>query len=42
MPAVFVLGLLAALAYERTGGLAVPMLVHAGFNAASLAVQSLG
>ena len=36
---VFVLGLCAGLAYERSGSLLAPMLVHAGYNAAILAFQ---
>jgi membrane protease YdiL (CAAX protease family) len=36
---VFVLGLCAGLAYERSGALLAPMLVHAGYNAALLAYQ---
>jgi len=35
----FVLGLCAGLAYERSGALLAPMLVHAGYNAALLAYQ---
>ena len=34
---VFVLGLCTGLAYERSGSLLAPMLVHAGYNAAILA-----
>ncbi|WP_229414303.1 type II CAAX endopeptidase family protein [Zemynaea arenosa] len=37
---VFVLGLGTALAYARTGALLAPMLVHAIYNAALVAVQS--
>jgi len=36
---VFVLGLCAGFAYERSGALLAPMLVHAGYNAALLAYQ---
>jgi membrane protease YdiL (CAAX protease family) len=36
---VFVLGLCAGIAYERSGALLAPMLVHAGYNAALLAYQ---
>ena len=36
---VFVLGLCTGLAYERSGSLLAPMLVHAGYNAAILAFQ---
>ena len=36
---VFVLGLCTGLAYERSGSLVAPMLVHAGYNAAILAFQ---
>lgn len=38
---VFLLGMLAAVARERTGTLLAPVLVHAGFNAASVAAQLL-
>jgi hypothetical protein len=41
MAPVFVLGLLTAAARERTGTLLAPVLVHAAFNAASLATQLL-
>ena len=37
---VLVLGLCAGWAYERSGTLAAPMLVHAGYNAAILACQA--
>jgi ABC-2 type transport system permease protein len=36
---VFLLGLLTAFAYERSGSLAAPVLVHAAFNASSFAMQ---
>jgi len=36
---VFVLGLLAAFAYERSGSLAAPVIVHAAYNAAAVAAQ---
>ena len=36
---VFVLGLCAGVAYERSGALLAPMLVHAAYNAAILAFQ---
>ncbi|SDN69959.1 hypothetical protein SAMN05216517_112188 [Janthinobacterium sp. OK676] len=36
---VFVLGLCTGLAYERSGSLLAPMLVHAGYNAVILAFQ---
>ncbi len=36
---VFILGMLTAAARERTGTLMAPVLVHAGFNAASVATQ---
>ena len=36
---VFVLGLCTGLAYERSGSLLAPMLVHAGYNGAILAFQ---
>ena len=36
---VFVLGLCAGAAYERSGSLLAPMLAHAGYNAAILAFQ---
>lgn len=42
MGPVFLLGVLAAAARERTGGLLAPMAVHAAFNAGSLAVQAWG
>ncbi|HEX5010499.1 MAG TPA: type II CAAX endopeptidase family protein, partial [Planctomycetota bacterium] len=38
---VFVLGLLTAAAYERSGALLAPVLVHAAFNGASFATQLL-
>jgi membrane protease YdiL (CAAX protease family) len=38
---VFVLGLLTAAAYERSGALLAPVLVHAAFNAASFGTQLL-
>ncbi len=37
---VFVLGLCTGLAYERSGSLLAPMLVHAGYNAAILGVSA--
>jgi len=38
----FALGLCAGIAYERSGSLLAPMLVHAGYNAALLAYQLQG
>ena len=42
MLSVFVLGLCAGIAYERSGSLLAPMLVHAAYNAALLAYQLQG
>jgi membrane protease YdiL (CAAX protease family) len=42
IPALIVLGLLIGYAYERTGTLVVPVLIHAGFNLKTLVWDAFG
>jgi len=42
IPALIVLGLLLGYAYEKTGGLLAPFLIHIGFNVKTLAWDALG
>ena len=42
VPSLFVLAVVIGYNYERTGRLLAPILIHALFNAANLALRSVG